>query len=181
MAEKNQVILQDMTTKELNDTLREEGRFLGMCDEFYNEKWDFSLEQLVERMFKGIDFCLQHHWPSNEFIKKNFKRDFLREQGIFVDDEYSICNVQESLVLGGSKVRYRYSGKYYGNIRVRDLSLVEVTARGDGLVIVHLFERACAKVERSEKAKVAIIKHSPKVLVSASEGVRIVEEYDYLE
>ena len=84
-------------------------------------------------------------------------------------------------MLGGSKVRYRYSGKYYGNIRVRDLSMVEVTARGDGLVIVHLFERACAKVEQSEKAKVAVIKHSPNVIVTASEGVRIVEEFDYLK
>lgn len=152
-----------------------------MCDEFYNGKWDYSPEQLVERMFKGIDFCLKHHWPSNEFIKKNFNRDFLRGQGVFVDDEYSICNIEDSLVLGGSKIRYRYSGKYYGNIRVRDLSFAHITARGDGLVIVHLFERACVTVERSEKAKVSVIKHSKDVLVNASEGVRILEEYDYLE
>ena len=170
-----------MDNKQLNNTLREEGRFLGMCDEFYNEKWDYSPEQLVQRMFKGIDFCLKHHWPSNEFIKKNFKRDFLRGHGVFVDDEYSICNVQDSLVLGGSKVRYRYSGKYYGNIRVRDLSMVEVTARGDGLVIVHLFENSCVTVEQSEKAKVAVIKHSQNVIVNASEDVRILEEYDYLK
>lgn len=161
--------------------MREEGRFLGMCDEFYNETWNYSQEQLVEKMFKGIDFCLQHHWPSNEFIKKNFKRDFLREHGVFLDDEYSICNTQESLVLGGSKIRYRYNGKHYGNIRVRDLSMVEVTAKGDVLVIVHLFECACAKVSQSDKAKVAVIKHSPNALVNASEGVRIVEEYDYLK
>ena len=116
-----------MTTKELNDTLREQGRFLGMCDEFYDEKWNYSLEQLVERMFKGIDFCLKHHWPSNEFIAKNFPKDFLREHGVFLDDEYSTCNVRESLVLGNSKVKFRYSGKYYGNIRVRDLSLADIT------------------------------------------------------
>lgn len=151
-----------------------------MCDEFYNEKWNYSQEQLVKRMFKGIDFCLEHHWPSNEFIKKNFQRDFLRNQGVFVDDEYSVCNVQDSLVLGGSKIRFRYSGTYYGNIRVRDLSLAHVTARGDGLVIVHLFERACVTIERSEKAKVSVIKHSPNVLINAPEDVRIVEEYDYL-
>lgn len=170
-----------MINKQLNMTIREEGRFLGMCDEFYNKKWDCTLEQLVKRMFKGIDFCLKHHWPSNEFIKKNFQRDFLRQQGVFVDDEYSICNVEESLVLGGSKIRYRYSGKYYGNIRVRDLSKAEITARGDGLVIVHLFERSCVWVDQSEKAKVTVIKHSPNVLINASEGVKVLEEYDYLE
>lgn len=170
-----------MTTKELNNILREEGRFLGMCDEFYYEKWDYSQDQLVQRMFDGIDFCLQHHWPSNEFIKKNFDKDFRRRHGVFVDDEYSICNVQDSLVLGGSKIRYRYSGKYYGNIRVRDLSFVHITARGNGLVIVHLFERACVTVEQSEMAKVSVIKHSPDVRVIASEGVRVLEEYDYLK
>ena len=174
-------IVDNMTTKELNNTLREEGRFLGMCDEFYNEKWDYSQEQLVQRMFKGIDFCLKHHWPSNEFIKTNFSLDFLRSQGVFVDDEYSVCNVQESLVLGGSKIRYRYSGKYYGNIRVRDHSSVNITARGNGLVIVHLFENSCVTVEQSEKAKVAVIKHSQNVIINASEDVRILEEYDYLK
>jgi len=170
-----------MDIKQLNNTLREEGRFLGMCDEFYNEKWDYSQEQLVQRMFKGIDFCLKHHWPSNGFIKKNFELGFLRGQGVFVDDEYSACNVQESLVLGDSRIRYRYSGKYYGNIRVRDKSFVSITARGDGLVIVHLFDNARATVGQSEKAKVAVIKHSPNVCVNASEGVRILEEYDYLK
>ena len=169
-----------MDVKQLNSTLREQGRFLGMCDEFYDEKWDYSLEQLVERMFKGIDFCLKHHWPSNEFIAKNFPKDFLREHGVFLDDEYSTCNVRESLVIGNSKVKFRYSGKYYGNIRVRDLSLADITARGDGLIIVHLFERACVNVHQSEKAKVAVIKHSPNTLVSVSEGVRVLEEYDYL-
>jgi len=170
-----------MTTKELNSVLREEGRFLGMCDEFYNDKWNFSQEQLVQRMFKGIDFCLQHHWPSNEFIKKNFGRDFLRSHGVFVDDEYSVCNVQESLVLGGSNIRYRYSGRYYGNIRVRDLSKAHITARGDGLILIHLFERSCVNVKISERAKVSVIKHSPDVIVTASEGVRILEEFDYLK
>ena len=170
-----------MNNKQLNNTLREEGRFLGMCDEFYNEKWDFSPEQLVQRMFKGIDFCLKHHWPSNEFIKKNFQKDFLRQQGVFVDDEYSACNVQESLVLGGSKIRYRYSGNYYGNIRVRDLSMAEITARGNGLVVIHLFERACVKAEQSEKARIVVIKHSANALVNASENVTIKEEYNYLD
>lgn len=169
-----------MTIKELNKTLREEGRFLGMCDEFYNEKWDYSQDQLVKKMFKGIDFCLKHHWPTNEFITKNFTKELLRENGVFVDDKYSICNVQDSLVLGGSSIKYRYSGRYYGNIRVRDTSIAHVLARGDGLVIIHLFEKACATVRKTDNAKVSIIKHSPDVLISADEGVRIVEEYDYL-
>lgn len=170
-----------MNNKQLNNTLREEARFLGLCDEWYGAWREYSLDELAQRMYKGIDFCLKHHWPSNEFIKKNFNRDFLREHGVFVDDEYSVCNVRNSLVLGGSKIRYRYSGNYYGNIRVRDLSLVEITARGNGLVIVHLFERACVRVEQLEKAKVTIIKHSPKVLINATDNVAIKEEYDYLK
>ena len=169
-----------MTVKELNNTLREEGRFLGMCDEFYNEKWNYSPSELVGRMFKGIDFCLKHHWPSNDFITKNFQKDFLRGHGVFVNDEYSVCNIQDSLVLGASSIRYRYSGRYYGNIRMRDDSTVHITAKGNGLVIVHMFERSSVKVEQFDKAKVAVIKHSDKVSVDAPGNVKVIEEYDYL-
>lgn len=170
-----------MNGKQLNRTIREEGRFLGMCDEFYLTWREYSEDELVKLMFQGIDFCLKHHWPSNDFISKNFSKEFLRGHAVFIDDKYSISNAGESLVLGNSDIRYRFSGKYYSNIRVRDNSLVDVTARGDGLVIIHLFERALANVEQSEKAKVSVIKHSPNAIVNASEGVRVVEEYDYLD
>ena len=84
-------------------------------------------------------------------------------------------------MLGWSNIRYRYSGRYYGNIRVRDLSKAHITARGDGLILIHLFERSCVNVKISERAKVSVIKHSPDVIVAASEGVRILEEFDYLK
>ena len=169
-----------MNAKELNKTLREEARFLGLCDEWYNAWKDYSEDELVDRMYKGIDFVLKHHWPTNDFIKKNFKQEFLRSHGVFVDDTYSACNTQESLVLGHSDIRYRYSGRYCGIINLRDNSTAYITARGDGLVIVHMLDNATVKVEQSEKARVAVIKHSHNVSVEVSPGVKVLEEYDYL-
>ena len=169
-----------MNTKELNKTLREEARFLGLCDDWYNAWKEYSQEELVERMYKGIDFVLKHHWPTNEFIKKHFKQDFLRTNGVFVDDKYSACNTPESLVLGNSDMRFRYSGKYYGNINLRDNSTTHITTKGVGLLIVHMFDSATVKVEQLEKAKVVVIKHSRNVGIDAPPDVKVKEEYDYL-
>ena len=169
-----------MDDRQLNMTLREEGRFLGMCDKFYNEKWDYSPDELVAKMYKGIDFCLKHHWPSNEFIARNFQKDFLRNHGVFVDDEYSTSNIEHSLALGCSHIRYRYSGKSYGNINLRDISYAHITARGNVLLVVHMFETSSIKVEQSENARVVVIKHSPRVIINRTGDVTIKEEYDYL-
>lgn len=180
MIDIKELLLRNMTTKELNNTLREEARFLGLCDEWYNAWREYSLDELAARMYKGIDFCLKHHWPSNDFIAKNFQKDFLRSNGIFVDDEYSTSNIEHSLVLGSSHIRYRYSGKSYGNINLRDTSYAHITTRGNVLLVVHMFETSSIKVEQSENARVVVIKHSPKVIINRTGDVTVKEEYDYL-
>lgn len=176
----------DMKLKELNNTLRSEARFLGLCDEWYNEWKDYSEDELAERMYKGIDFCLKHHWPSNEFIAKNFKAPFLITHGILVDTKWSFAGLRNGLFLGASTATLRYSGRQYGNVAVRDTTKVTVYARGAALVVFHLFEKAYIHAEVSEKARVVFIMHSKEARVDAvtldgGASAEIKEEYDYLK
>ena len=65
---------------QLNRELRDQAIALGLCGDWqdlWNRNW--SKEKMIERMFRGLDFCLKHHYPSNDFIIKHFDRVLLRK------------------------------------------------------------------------------------------------------
>ena len=74
-----------MTDKELSMKLREDARKIGLCDKWYGEWEDETkMDKLIIMFKKGLDFCIQHRWPSKSFIKQHFKQDYLRRNGILV-------------------------------------------------------------------------------------------------
>lgn len=165
----------------LNKELREQAISLGLCEEWTNLwKDDWSEEKMVEMMYRGLDFCLQHHWPSNDFIVGKFRREFLRNHNIFIDDKYSTINPKEGLVLGKSEVKIRFNSNCYGNIHVRDNSSVKLTAKNRSFVIVHLYENSHIAAEKYDSAELVIVKHSRAVTIDAGNGIVIKEEYDFL-
>ena len=166
----------------LNKDLKDQAVALGLCGD-WQKLWgkDWSREKMVERMYKGLDFCLQHHYPSNDFILKHFDLDFRRKSNVFVNDKYSVVNPKESLVLGTSDVTFRYNGHSYGNIHIRDNSSAKVIARNLSLVIVHLYENASVTVEQYDNAKVVLVKHSTNVHIAAPSNIKVREEYNYLK
>ena len=166
---------------ELNKELRDQAVTLGLCND-WQKLWnkDWSQEKMVERMYKGLDFCLQHH-PSNDFILKHFKKDFLRRSNVFVNDKYSVVNPRESLVLGTSDVIFRYNGHSYGNIHIRDNSMAKIIAHNISFVIVHLYENASVSAEKYDNAIVVLVKHSENVKIVAADNIKVREEYDYLK
>ena len=171
-----------MDAVELSKTLRESARQNGLCDQWYDEwKDDCSEAALAEKMFKGLDFCIKHHWPSNEFIKDNFSLEFRRKVNVFVDDSRSVVNPEQSLVLGTSNVTLRYNGNSHGNIYVRDNSKVTVTAKNRSFVIVHLFDNSHVEASQFDSARIVLIRHSQDVTFIAGKNVTIKEELDYLK
>lgn len=170
-----------METIELSKTLRESARQKGLCDEWYND-WedDTNAETLVEKMYKGLDFVLKHHWPSNDFIKENFNLGFLRKNKVFVDDKYSIVDPEQSLILGKSEIRVRYNAAHHGIIHVRDNSSVKLTAKNRCFVIVHLYDKAHIDANQFDSARIVLILHSTDATFIAGKDVTIKEEYNYL-
>ena len=167
---------------ELNKELRDQAICLDLCKD-WQKLWqkDWNKEKMVQMMYKGLDFCLIHHWPSNDFIQKHFDLNFLRKSNIFVNDKYSVNNPAESLILGTSEIIIRYNTWNHGNIHVRDNSNVKLTARNSSFVIVHLYENAYIDAEQLDKAQVVLVKHSEKVTIVADSNIKVREEYDYLK
>lgn len=167
---------------ELNRELRSQAVHLGLCNDWqglWSKGW--SKEKMAEMMYRGLDFCLKHHWPSNDFLIKHFDLTFRRGHGIYVNDKCSVNNLKESLILGASEITMRYNGRNHGNLHLRDVAKLRLYAKNVSFVIVHLYEKAIVEAVQSEGAKVVLVKHSKDVTINIEGNVKIREEYDYLE
>ena len=172
-----------MDKKQRNTLLRAEALSLGICDKVLGQ-WgaDKSDRELVALGYSNIDFLLKHHWPANNTLKNIWPVDYLRSNGVFVDDRWSVNNPENSLVLGESKVTMRYNGWNIGRVYVRDNTQTYITAKNKSTVFVHAFENACVHVEQYDDARVVIIRHSENVVLTQHIGMaKIKDEFGYLD
>lgn len=166
---------------ELNRELRSQAIHLGLCND-WQELWkrDWSQEKMVIMMYRGLDFCIQHHYPSNDFIVRHFDLAFRRKNNVFVNDKYSVNNPKESLILGSSEMTVRYNADNHGIIHVRDKSSVRLSAKNRSFAIIHLYENAYISAEQLDSSRIVLVKHSPDVTIIADRNIKIREEYDYI-
>lgn len=160
---------------ELNTLLLSEAINLGLCEKWQNDwgKGDWTQQKMIDKMFEGLDFCIVHHWPSNEFIRRHFPASLLRKNNVFVNDVRSTLNPEHCLILGNSKITCRYNSRWVGAIHVRDTSQVEVTVKNNAFTVIHLYDQAKAVIHQKDWAKVLVVKHSDATSVTKDGLVEI--------
>ena len=182
-----------MSGTELSVKLREDARRLGLCDQWYNEwKDETSIQELIDKYKRGLDFCIERNWPSKAFIRHHFPQNILRTNGILLDDSYSypirdnesrrIINISDFVLLGDSHATIRYSFRsFVSNAWVRDTSEIKAIIKYGAYLMVHLFDNAKADVFTDLSSRVVIIKHSRNASVRMEGNVVVKEEYDYMD
>ena len=163
----------------LNETLRNNAIGLGLCEQWQSE-WntDWDLDKLISKFYVGIDFCLANRFPANDFIKANIPIDTLHRWNVIVDEKRSILNAKDAAVFGSAHAIARYNARYCGRIYVRDNARLNVTARNNAFVIVHILDSARITAVAHDKADLVLIKHSRECSITTNANVRVIEEYD---
>lgn len=64
--------------------LRESAREAGLCDGWYSS-WDSDADgdKLISMYKRGIDFCIENHWPSVDDVIEMFSDEELKRNGVF--------------------------------------------------------------------------------------------------
>lgn len=170
-----------MKEKELNKELRERAIAHGLCRQ-WQEEWkdDWSLDKMMRRFYKGLDFYLKKRFVSGSFIKKNFPIDYRRKNGLLVDDTYSLVNPSEAILIGDSTSTIRINNTNTSNIYVTDKSKLKVIAKNRAFVIVHMLDSSSVGAEAYDSAKLIVIQHANSVHINANEQVEVKREFDYL-
>ena len=94
-----------MIMNRLNSELRGHAVSYGLCTQWQGD-WqnNKSQQELIGMYIRGIDFCIEHDYPTVEYIKGNFDRSLLHQNHIFVDEP----------VIGGDNGVYVLNGKCSG-------------------------------------------------------------------
>ena len=181
-----------MTDIELSKILREDARKIGLCDMWYGQ-WtdDTDKDELVSKFFRGLDFCIKHRWPSKSFITQHFSQDFLRDNGILVDDTRSypvrdenrrLVHLKEFVLIGDSHTTVRYAYRpHMCNIWACDNSTVKVDVKYGAFIMIHLFDNTSADIKTDLVSSVTVIRHSRKAKVKKEGVVTVKDEFHYLE
>lgn len=162
-----------METKELNKTLRDRARELGLCDLWYKE-WDkkSTKQELIDKYLNGIDFCIAHDYPTLPFIKEYFPKNLLLQNGIFLDDKVDAYNLLRAVLLGYSTGEIRIDGLRSCDIYVRHQSELIVTATGGARVFVEMYEDSKVTAAADADSKVFIYLHGGEATGDANVKIR---------
>ena len=140
----------------LSETLKQQAVDLGLCRP-WTEAWgDCDQQELIDKYKKGIDFCIDKQYPSNEFIKANFDRALLNANLIFVDEHIRLDDAPSGIYIlnGECSGSIRFAPWTAATVYVRHTSNVRIIAGDFAKVFVRLYDEAEVKTEAEESAVV---------------------------
>jgi hypothetical protein len=140
----------------LSKELAKKAKQFNICQEWHDELKTLEDKRAIVRMYlKGIDFCLANNYPSNDYIRENFKGE-MEKFGVFLDDSIDLVNVSKCVSLGHTKGRIETNDFGCSEIFVKHSSELTIIAKGDSFVMVDLFDDAVIHVQVHDRAKVCV-------------------------
>ena len=136
-----------MNIKEINIELRRQARQLGLCDKWFNE-WDLNsgYQELIDKYKKGIDFAMEHNFPSNEFIVENIDKEILEKNNIYVNTEFYEYNPKSDCVVLDSEGKLIFGGFAVRDIYINGESDVEIEAADNSKIFVTIYNGASVHI-----------------------------------
>ena len=121
----------------------------------WTEAWgDCDQQELIDKYKKGIDFCIDKQYPSNEFIKANFDHDLLNANLIFVDEYLDFDMMPSGIYIlnGECSGSIRFAPWTAATVYVRHKSNVTIIADDFAKVFVRVYDEADAEVVELDEA-----------------------------
>lgn len=152
-----------MKERGLSEKLRGEAVALGLCAQWAAE-WadDASGDELVEKFVRGIDFCIEHDWPSVKVMKECFG-GVIHAHGVYADENVECRNAPVAVLNGCCVADISYSGTAAGDVYVRHSSEARVAVHGLARCFVSVYDEGEVSVECDEGAKCFVYLHGGRV------------------
>jgi hypothetical protein len=156
----------------LSNELKTQAIGLGLCEQWTKAWGNPNKQELINKFLHGIDFCLKHDYPTNEFIKKNFEKEILHRNNIFVDEDVQKRNARQIVVLQGKCTgTLLYDGMTSADVYVRHDSEVTIDCNRLSKVFISVYDRAKVNVIQRDGASVYVYLHGGDCEVKAEGDV----------
>ena len=152
-----------MVEKKLSDRMKGEAVKLGLCKQ-WTEEWTegTSKDEMVEKFVRGLDFCIEHDWPSAKVMKKEFG-DVIHSHGVYVDENVEARNAPVVVLNGECVAALKYDGMSTGEGYVRHRSEAKIRVCGLARVFVSLYDEGEVDVECEEGCKAFVYRHGGRL------------------
>lgn len=119
-----------MTQEELSKVLKRKAVLNGLCSQWQSEwKPAETADSLIDKFKRGIDFCMEKHFPGADFIDSHFDRHTLHKYHIYVNEEVEIKDVDDDVIcVGNCRLIVRMSGFHTGQLYLSGMSFAEIFA-----------------------------------------------------
>lgn len=100
----------------ISEQLRQLAIENGVCDKFLNG-WsgNESMDELIDKYWKGMDFCIDKNFPPVEFIRSNMKGS-IEKYGIFIDGSFNVTDMKSIALYEGADGTSSYQSFSTGDI-----------------------------------------------------------------
>lgn len=139
-----------------NRELAEMARKTGICKEgFERIASSGSIEELLHYYIEGIDFCLEHDFPSKEYLKEKGE-GVIERYGIHVDGDITGRNARTTVLLGNCSAAMNYDSYSVSQLFVKHNSQVKVQAMDSAYLVIDCFENSVVSIEATGFSKVLV-------------------------
>lgn len=157
-------------SNKLSEDLKSQAVGLGLCQQWTDAWGVCNQQELINRFLHGIDFCIKHNWPSNDYIKKNFDIETLHRNNIYVDEDVQRRNPRQVVVLQGKCTgQLLFDGYTCSDLYVRHDSDIVIDCSRMSKVFISVYDNAKVNVTQRDGASVYVYLHGDKCQV-VSEG-----------
>lgn len=166
-----------MTTQNVSEMMKAQAVKSGLCTE-WTENWgNPDLQGLIDKYLHGIDFCIEHDFPSLSVIKEHFPKELLHHNHIYVDENIHVRNSSGIAVLNGhSRGMMLFDGLAVCDLYVRHDCDVTIDCSHLSKVFINVYDRARVKVIQRGGASVYVYKHGDECTVDTNGDVLIREK-----
>lgn len=163
--------------KNISEELKSQAIGLGLCEQWTNAWGKPNMQELINKFLHGIDFCIKHDWPSNEYIKKQVDKELLHKNNIYIDEDVQRRNARQIVVIQGECTgTLLYDGLTTADIYVRHNSDITIDCSRMSKVFISVYDNAKIRVIQKDMASVYIYKHSKDCLID-TEGEVMQREF----
>jgi len=159
----------------INKELFDKAIALGLCTQG-QANWQESKnpQELIDMFKSGLEFCFKHHFPTNKYIKRNFKKELLQENNVYVDDEFYTENPKsDCVILGKCDGKLLFNGFAVRDVYINDDSDVEIQASGLSKIFVNVYGNTKVHLVQKESSKIFVYRYGDDSVISYSGNVII--------
>lgn len=133
---------------------------------------------LVQIYLDGIDFCLSNDFPSNDYIRKNF-RGAIEQHNVYLDGFAALVNPKQVVALGETSGTVKIDEYNVCQAYIKHNSKLKIKAVDHSFVMIDVFDDAGVEVQASGDAKVCVSRYGNSVVIfdeKDSARVKIIEK-----